>query len=376
MIRIINFFTILFTILMSFLSGVFFCSADTKEILKSYEKVHIVGETAKNGIFDPSLEYNDNGTIGWMVYSAIEEPAKVDTHLAKTEDNGKSWRFILNVNPSKAGEVIYRGKRIKGVWRNEVPTLVYDPDDPGKEWKLFWHKYFIKAPFRRKDRMFLYGWIAYRYAPDPEGPWSQEVAIFGAGSYLPEPYSVHYDLNALHPDLKNMIVYSEPGALYKDGVIYLALQGYTKTQSTVFLISSENHGKTWSYIGTLVDKGDAKDLGYQRLVAPSLVREKERTYLFLSPYKPLPVGHDGTYIFEFEDISKALLKRDKNGSLIVYKYLSPLVKRDNIDTGESDYDEHNTYGGIVTSFVDVDKAVKMKDMKLLNFEIYNYGISP
>ncbi len=336
-----------------------------------YERIFIIGETAKNGVFDPSIEYNNDGTIGWMAYSAIEEPGRVDIHLAKTTDNGKTWKFVLNVNPSKGGTIKHKGKNIKGVWRNEVPTLVHDPDDAGKEWKLFWHKYFVKRPFRGKDRMFLYGWIAYKYAPSPKGPWSEEIALFGTGTFLSNPYSVKHNLNSFHPDLKNMVAYTEPGSLYRNGVIYLVLQGHAKNSFKILLISSKDHGKTWKYLGTLVNQKDAKDFGYLRLVAPSLVEEAGRTFLFLSPFKPLPVGHDGTYIFEFEDISKSSLKRDKSGRLIVYKYLLPSIKGDNINVGESDYDEHNTYGGIVMPQIDINKGIKKKNLAVLDFQIYN-----
>ena len=108
-----------------------------------YEEMLIIGETAKNGIFDPSLEYNKTGTTGWMAYSAIEEPGLVHTHIAKSVDNGKTWTKITEVNTAYAGTIESPGhKSIKGIWRHEVPTLVNDHDDPEKPWKLFWHKYF------------------------------------------------------------------------------------------------------------------------------------------------------------------------------------------------------------------------------------------
>ncbi len=367
-----NFLVIMLIALLSVFLTALYSRPDTEQKFDGhYKRIHIVGETARNGVFDPSIEYDKDGTIGWMAYSAIEEPGRIGTNLAKTTDNGKTWKFVLNVNPSKDGTISHKGENIKGIWRNEVPTLVHDPDDAGKEWKLFWHKYFVKRPFRGKDRMFLYGWIAYKYAPNPKGPWSDEIALFGAGAFLPNPYSVKHNLNSLHPDLKNLVAYSEPGSLYRNGVIYLVLQGHARDSSKIFLMSSRDHGKTWKYLGAPVNQKDAKDLGYLRLVAPSLVEEEGRTFLFLSPFKPLPVDHDGTYIFEFEDISKSKLKRDKNGRLIVHKYLPPSIKGDNINAGESDYDEHNTYGGIVMPQIDINKAIKKKNLTVLDFQIYN-----
>lgn len=350
-----------------FLAGQLF-SADRSD---NYEKIDIAGETAKNGIFDPSIEYDKDGKTGYLAYSEIEEPAKVGIAIAKSLDHGKTWKYLLTVNPPEYGFVNYQGKKVAGYWRCEVPSLVYDPDDTGKEWKLMYHKYFTKVPYLDNDRLFIYGWIAYKYASSPEGPWSIEHPLFGAGSFPLKPYHAKYDLNSLHSDLENMLAYTEPGLLCKDSVLYLALQGHSKDSSSVFLLSSSNHGRTWKYRGMLADAKDAELLGYKSLTAPSLAEEKGRIFLLLSPFSPLPRDHDGTYVFEFEDLSKGKLKRDKDGRLIASKYLEPSVKGGNVNAGESDYDEHNTAGGIIMPQIDMNKAIWEKDIKFLNFGIYN-----
>lgn len=141
---------------------------------EKYEKINIIGETAKNGVFDLALEYNKDGSTGWMAYSAINAPNYISTHIAKTIDNGKTWSFIAKVNPSYDDVVNLKGREIDGTWFNEVPTIVYVPDDPGKEWKLYWHKYFHKKNHGNKregqGRVLQFGWVAYKYAPDPSGP--------------------------------------------------------------------------------------------------------------------------------------------------------------------------------------------------------------
>ena len=102
-----------------------------------YEKINIVGDNSINGIFDPSIEYDNNGT-GWMVYSSIEAPKYISTNLAKSLDNGKTWTYVSTINEAKDDDSIIEG----GVWRHEVPTLLYDANDSGKEWKLYWHHVF------------------------------------------------------------------------------------------------------------------------------------------------------------------------------------------------------------------------------------------
>ncbi|OGS22406.1 MAG: hypothetical protein A2252_02350 [Elusimicrobia bacterium RIFOXYA2_FULL_39_19] len=320
--------------------------------LAEYEKLNIVGETvgSVNGIFDPSIEYDQSGTIGWMSYSPVQWPAFVHTHLAKTTDYGQTWVFVSSVNPSVAGTVVSGTITTNGVWRNEVSTLVHDPDDPGKEWKLYWHKYFTKSPYGSEDRDFARGWIAYKYASDPAGPWSSEIPLFGAYPFPPqnEGYSVQSYLNQFHVDLSSFICFTEPGSIYINGVIYLSFNGFSvvTNETVIFLIASNNHGATWNYVGTLTDHNDAVTLGYNRLVASSLVEEQGRIFLLAAPYDDFPVDHDGIYIFEFEDISQAELKRTPGSDLIVYKFLAESLPDWN-SAGESDYDEHNSNGGIL-----------------------------
>ena len=62
-----------------------------------YDKVDVVGEAERRaadgaptgpvGVFDPSLEYTADGTIGWMAYTSVQMPFP-DTHLATTTDQG------------------------------------------------------------------------------------------------------------------------------------------------------------------------------------------------------------------------------------------------------------------------------------------------
>ena len=316
----------------------------------NYKRIIITGETAKNGIFDPSLEYERDGKIGWMSYSAVNDfPKDVSIHIAKTIDNGKTWRQVGKVNVSKPGIVKYKNKEIKGIWRHEVSTLVNDFTDPdyNKRWKIFWHHYFAKPPYKGPNhRMIEYSWIAYKYAPSPIGPWSEEIPLFGAGHFPIQPFKVKYDLNSLASELKNILTYTEPAAFYNNHCLYLALQGIGikkgRIISKVLLLSSNDHGKTWRYLGVLLDDEDAKSLGCSRLTAPSLFKVKNEIFLLATPLTKNI--HYGVYVFKIKDIQKAEVERDINGKLIVYKYISPSIFT---NAGQSDYDEHNIYGGIV-----------------------------
>ncbi len=330
--------------------------ASGEEIGGLYEKINIIGETAKNGIYDSSIEYDEKGT-GWLAYSAVVMRAGyVDTHLAKTSDHGKTWTYVKKINPSENDSItLLDGTKAEGVWRHEVPTLVYDPDDPGKQWKLFWHKYFCKHPYGPKNRMFQYGWIAYKYASSPEELVNaKEIPLF-RGTWPLAPYQAQCNLNNLHSDLKNILSYSEPGSLVTDGVLYLTLQAFefpgTHSNSKTILIYSHNHGNTWEYAGTLTDYQDAVDLGHTLLTASSLAEEDGRVFLLMSPSTNTPLRH-GIYVLEFEDLSQAKLKRDFTGKLIVRKFLQPSLKGLG-NSGVASYDTQNTYGGIIIGQVGI-----------------------
>ncbi len=316
-----------------------------------YEKIKIIKGKVKTGGFgDPAMEYGPDG-VGWLVYTSVDvKNSLMTTNLAKSVDNGKTWKFVKVINPALPDTV----DRVKGNWVHETSTIVYDPGDKGREWKVFWFKYFrAKGPIsKNKKHTWVNSWIAYKYASDPQGKWSEEIPVFGMGNFRDKGV----DLASLNPDLKNFVFFYELGSLYKDGTLYLSLEGNATpsgrgkwNEKKIVLLSSGDHGRTWRYVGTLLDSKDAKHFGYLTFTASSLVREKGRIFLFASPSGRLsnlrdPEGHhDGIHIFEFEDITKGVLKRDKKGHLILVKHID-----DNLEKGgQGDYDEQNTYGGIV-----------------------------
>lgn len=103
----------------------------------------VSGEAANNGIFDPSVEYAQVGSTGWLAYSAVSGPElpfgpNVETHLARSDDGGASWTFVQEINPSSAPTTVTlaNGQTVQGQWNYEVPSLLYDPTDAAAPWKL------------------------------------------------------------------------------------------------------------------------------------------------------------------------------------------------------------------------------------------------
>ncbi|MHC4916126.1 MAG: hypothetical protein ACYTGB_11620 [Planctomycetota bacterium] len=321
----------------------------------SFREFRIAGEDAPNGHYDPSLEYGPDG-VGWMSYSTVHMKHGVGTGIARSDDRGRTWKRVTIVNrPVPATINTRKHGKVKGAWWHEVSTLVHDPRDKGKEWKLFWHRYFSRMPHKGpEDRILTHSWIAMKTATNPAGPWSEEVCLLGAGPLPPPPHRAKVKVNTLHRDLADMLVFTEPGSLCRDGVIYLSLQAHgakTMLKPDTILIASRDHGRTWKYLGTPLRAAEAGRFGGEVFTGSSLAVDKGRLFLLVCPEvfgKPM-VGHRGTVVFEFEDIAKGLLKRDAAGRPIPVRRVMPKLAKG----GQADYDERNTAGGMVFPQFDI-----------------------
>jgi hypothetical protein len=321
-----------------------------------FEKISIVGEDHRNGLFDVSIEYDDTGT-GWLAYSRVTIPKHVETHVAKSTDRGKTWSYVGPANRSTETSAVINGTVRKGALRYETPTLLFDPNDDGtRRWKLLVQRYLAIPPYRPGDSFFADGWIEYTYAPSPAGPWSEPSCLFGK-----KANHCRVDLTSIHPDLKHYVFFNELGSIVVDGTIYVSMDASpTSTglgeweRRKIVLISSPDRGVTWSYAGTLTHYDDARTLGYRVLTGSSLVKEDGRLFLLITPSGATGLSaknraHDGTLVVEFDDIRRARLKRDARGNLRVLKTFKP----DLHSGGLSDYDEQNTSGGILFSQIDI-----------------------
>jgi len=321
-----------------------------------FRQIKIQGEDPRSGLFDLSVEYGYDA-IGWLAYSRVSLPEYVETHIARSTDRGHTWSFVTAANHSEPGTMVIDGRPKEGVWRYEMPTLLFDPKDvPERRWKLFVHRYLAVPPYKKGNSLFREGGIVVQYATRPEGPWTTMDCLFGGVLQ-----GCRMDLNALHPDLKNVVFYYEMGSILEKDVIYLSLDASPTANGlgdwkhrAIVLIASSDHGLTWRYVGTLTNYDDANALGYLTLTGSSLVRENGRLYLLVTPsgakgLKFKNRGHDGTLVVEFDDIRQARLKRDAKGRLKVVKRLKPEFH----SGGLSDYDEQNTRGGILFSQINL-----------------------
>jgi hypothetical protein len=327
-------------------------SVDTKPNIEKPVPVKFSGGERKNGKFDVSLEYGPDG-VGWLAYSSVDIPKFIETHIARSTDNGQTWRHVTGVRESAEDTVNIRGKSTKGVWRDETPCLLYDPKDKlERRWKLFTNHYFTTAPYKPKNRLLGEGTIDVKYASTPAGPWSMPECVVGSHKHC------KINIKHAHPDLSNVEMNTEPGVIYHNGVIYLSMDAGTVGHGLgdwknyrIIMLSSSDHGETWRYTGTLLDHRDAMKFGYMVFTGTSLVRSRGKLYVLATPSgstRKSQKGHDGTMVIEIADIERARVKRDKAGKPVIAKRLE---LSGGGSGGLADYDEKNSAGGVIFSTV-------------------------
>ncbi len=283
-----------------------------------------------SSVLDPSVAYDEKTNTVVMAYTASSTGSNMrHVRLAETA-SGKcnSWDYQPSGFDGKSYSLLKTDAQTlfrDGVWRIETPSIVYDPDDVGKEWKLFAYKYFWSPSDTIDNAIKIakhYGMIVYKYASNPSGEWSTEQWLFSpAPNYPPPPYQqmVKQHLNNKHSDLRDVTSYSRPSVVYKDGYLLMTLSAYTNkdTPNRVVMLASPDHGQSWLYLGAPILETDASSVGdYTRLAGATLMQKKGTVYL------AAVLGDEDTralknYIFEFKNINKALLKRKRNNALEV-----------------------------------------------------------
>lgn len=250
------------------------------------------------------------GCQDWMAQRPGELAAKEDTLLAPDS------RSVL------------RG----GLWRYETPSLIYDPGDEGKEWKLFAYRYFW--PYEQKyiaSVMEHYGAITYIYAPTPSGPWSVEQWIFSAApGYPPTPYqeSIRLHLNRLDPSLKDITAYTRPSALAKDGMLLMTLSAFKEglVLDRIVMIGSLDHGKSWRYIGTPLTAADLPGFTTDTyLFGATFFAQEGALYLAVMTGTNNERGPQHTTIFPFVPGQGVLQRNAQTGAPVPARTIDPLV---------------------------------------------------
>ncbi|MDP2205737.1 MAG: hypothetical protein Q8K65_05465 [Alphaproteobacteria bacterium] len=293
--------------------------------------IAISGSPVYAGLLDPSVA--SNGTNRIMAYTSVSLLANgsfgTEVMLSQGQTNCMHWTPLTSkmelrpdtlIGPDLLTPVAH------GAWRAETPSLVYDPADAGREWKLFAYRYFWSgsAPLAR-----LYSVIVMRYASNPlDADWSREQWILSANDKAPpEPYAnlTATKLNPLHPDLLDVYFYARPSVVNVDNVLVMSLSAFVQGKDSpdrIILLASTDHARSWRYLGTALRERDLAGMGaFTRLTGGSLFMKDKTMYLsaMLGTEDSDAVG---AHILEFENASTASLRRDaRNGSVAILNYL-------------------------------------------------------
>jgi hypothetical protein len=295
-----------------------------------------VGSVSNLGIFDPSLTFDTTTNTLWMSYSGVDTSAQVDpsqrvvsTRLASSSNGGITW---IDQSITLAGvnnvAVTYPGLPSQGAWQNEVSKIIYDPYSVGASdrWKLLTHHYLqVKSTDPNADRRFEHGWISYKKAATPQLLASAiEYKLFGAASYnsasntaggmtgSPLAGAPLINMQSLHSDLNNCLIFTEPGLLSTPTNLYLSLICVEAANYRVALFSCAQPcamTSGWSYIKTILQNTDANSLGNLNFSATDLFTYQNDNYLMVSPEGVMgsPGIYHGCNIYKFANIATGVL---------------------------------------------------------------------
>jgi hypothetical protein len=332
-------------------------------------------EGKSTNIFDPAIAVDKNHAMAMLAYSSIEPPENpqkdtgtlVMVRLAfMGGKNCTTWVAKGIGFTSKPDDIIAPdgySSLAHGVWRIETPSLVYDPDDKGHEWKLYAYKYFWSGNMSLARH---YGMIVYKDATDPQKDWSQEQWLFGAApDYPPPPYDqmVPFQLSALSPELRGITAYSRPSVIYREGYLLMTLSAFKGDETTpdrIVMLISGDHGRKWQYIGTVLQKSDVAKIGaYTVLSGATLVEQEGQVYLAAVLGDDVRQGR-GTFIFGFDRLGKGLLKRDSKGvPVLLNKMTLEVDTPDTLGGNFIAYNDYCTQGALASQHITGKPAFKI-----------------
>ena len=292
-------------------------------------EVTIAGETAAEGIFDPSIVYPAGASSGVMAYSALPDQLTIRTHIAASSDHGATWTYVTEPNVPEAVAIAAdasecAGGVCVGNLISEVSSLVYDADDPdpSRRWKLFAHRYVVGAGVALH---YSVGTITLQTAAQPQGPWTATQKLIGwAGPAAYSSTGVVTNASTLR-GMADCLALTEPGALWLPGTLDLAvgcvyIDGTPKIR--IELLRSPDHGASWGRVGTLVGPTDATPCvgAPANLNAPNLFVAGGQEFVSATPSDE--TGYHGCLVFAIDDIGTGHVARDAMGRAIVQRALT------------------------------------------------------
>lgn len=265
---------------------------------------------------DPSLERDPATGALWLSYSWLEarlemgetEPdLTVVTHLARSDDDGRTFAFVRAVNTT---EVVDGPTGGRGFWLHEVSSL----SRSASEWRLTWLDYL--DPVGAGERAFFH--FARTTAPEPAllGETVERWVGVAAGV---APLTVTHDVSSI-AGLEDCATLTEPALFHHDGTDWLAascvvVDASGRHPERERLVLLRERAGALELVGTLFDASDAAALGASRIEQIDLSVARDGTVIAI--VTPIVDGgdplHRGCVVFDVEDLASSRVRRDAEG---------------------------------------------------------------
>ena len=359
---------------------------------------------AFRGFADPCVRRDPVTGELWLAYSwpHVEYPGGswrrpavgVETHLALSRDDGRSWQRTQVLWPKTAAR--FRDP-VKGVARDgfvshEVPNLLPCPVEGRPAWLGARLDYFLGRDGNYKDRDNLSFCLRLLGAPTPAALAEAPLLTFGHDRSSPE-CDVDVNLCRLSTDFPAVFVPNEPALRFENDRLFLAFvvmvfHGQTPDfgKSFVAVLSTEPRGAVrswrWRYHGKLATHVEARELGGESLTQIELAPARDgRLLAFLTPESWSAEGardfggdafggirHHGCAVVEVASLERPALARRQDGRLAVRALLRSSTGSEH-GPGAAGYDPRSATGVLYT-------LRDVADQRELSWSLHPTGLHP
>ncbi|MBI3744271.1 MAG: hypothetical protein HY261_08320 [Chloroflexi bacterium] len=243
----------------------------------------------------------------------------VDNHLAHSDDNGTTWVFDRTLWTSQAENDPTTGEA--GYSNNETVSLAPRQTPSGVAWYYVRMRYFTRVGGFKFNTFHL----RVGQAASPLQLADAREGVLG-GALTPKEWNVDTDLSKLAPDVA-ACTWSDPGLLFQNDNLYLAVQCYVVNQSGehpdrefVALFATKPDGPApawkWRYVGKLTMREDAVALGGESFTQTDLAYSRDGALMVIvSPSMPgmSLEAHTGCLAIEVTSLEPPVLARDASG---------------------------------------------------------------
>ncbi|HTQ42036.1 MAG TPA: hypothetical protein VMI75_04705 [Polyangiaceae bacterium] len=339
-------------------------------------RLTIAGDTpGMGGISDASLFWAPGSSVGFVAYTNTPM-ALLETYFARSNDSSGTWSFVAKVNTATSAMLPSGGfvscggaSSCPATLVHEVPTLVDDPSDPdpSRRFKIVSDAY-LEPTFGSGSNFptFLFGYFALQTSPDGT-TWSSDTAVLGWNttptSASPPLPAVQINVQTAFPELADCTLLLEPAMAIRPptsaanpGAIDLALSCVHLSSATptirIVLLRSNDHARTFEYVGVLLSTTDATCLGSPSpaITGADLFYVSTKEYLLASRLAPNHGQAGNVYldclVFAVDDSGDAVT-RDAQGHPTV---LREIATADGTAIGSCTYSEGATKMGYVGNY--------------------------